>query len=228
MKLINSKLFLTFCLVLSIFSILGVLYFVVITIGGEEGKHYVLDNWSLFKKFLLDNGFWLFVALAILPGFILPCAPFLFLFGIWGTKYGTSLACAISVLALSLNLVWTYWLAHGIGRSFIDKLLKRFKYRIPELPPNNLTQWAIILRLTPGIPFIFTNYALGLLKIPFSKYLLVSIPIVAITDCGFVLASAGIFGGSWKFIWSGVSILIIMILIGRTVSKKQNNADKSI
>ncbi len=133
-----------------------------------------------------------------------------------------------SVLALSLNLVWTYWLAHGIGRSFIDKLLKRFKYRIPELPPNNLTQWAIILRLTPGIPFIFTNYALGLLKIPFSKYLLVSIPIVAITDCGFVLASAGIFGGSWKFIWSGVSILIIMILIGRTVSKKQNNADKSI
>ena len=60
---------------------LGVLYFVVITIGGDEGKQYVLDNWSLFEKFLLNNGFWLFVALAILPGFILPCAPFLFLFG---------------------------------------------------------------------------------------------------------------------------------------------------
>ncbi|MDG0964883.1 MAG: VTT domain-containing protein [Opitutales bacterium] len=228
MKLIKSKLFLTFFLVLSIFSILGVLYFGLIAIGGDESKQYLLECWFWFKEFLLNNGIWLFVALTVLPGFILPCAPFLFLFGIWGTKHGAGYACFYSVLALSLNLVWTYWLAHGIGRSFIDKLLQRFKYNIPELPPNNLVQWAIILRLTPGIPFIFTNYALGLLKLPFSKYLLVSIPIVAITDCGFVLASAGIFGGSWKFIWGGISILIIMIIIGHNISKKQNNADKSI
>ena len=54
--------------------------------------------------------------------------------------------------------------------------------------------------------------------------IVVSIPIIAITDCGFVLASAGIFGGSWKYIWGGISILIVMILIGRTLTKTKDNA----
>ena len=228
MNFFKSKLFLTFGFVCLIFSILGLLYLGIIAIGGEEIQIYFLESWILFKEFLINNGFWLFLSIAILPGFILPCAPLLFLAGIWGTKYGPWQACAYSVLALSINLVWTYWFAYGIGRTVIDKLLKRFNYSMPEVPSNNLIQWAIILRLTPGIPFIFTNYGLGLLKIPFAKYLLVSLPIVAITDCGFVLASAGIVGGNWKYIWGGVSILIIVILIGRTLSKTKKHANKSI
>jgi glucose dehydrogenase len=57
------------------------------------------------------------------------------------------------------------------------------------------------------------------------KYLYISTPIISITDCGFVLASAGIFGGSWKYIWSGISILIAMILVGRILSKRKKHAN---
>ena len=60
---------------------------------------------------------------------------------------------------------------------------------------------------------------------PFVKYLLVSVPIVTISDCGFILASAGIFGSDWKYIWSGLSILIIIAVVGKLLTTKKNATD---
>ena len=225
MKSSQNKFFWVLSFIIIIFSLLGLLYGSIILIGGDEYIEIIENYWQLFRNFLLLNGFWLFVSIAILPGFILPCAPLLLLAGIWGTEFGVAQACLYSVLALTINLIWTYWFAYGPGRKIVNRLLKIFKYEIPELPSQNLNQWAIILRLTPGIPFIFTNYGLGLLKMPFVKYMLISTPIISITDCGFVLASAGIFGGSWKYIWGGISILIIMILVGRILSKRKQHAN---
>lgn len=225
MKSSQNKFFWVLSFIIIIFSLLGLLYGSIILIGGDEYIEIIENYWQLFRNFLLLNGFWLFVSIAILPGFILPCAPLLLLAGIWGTEFGVVQACLYSVLALTINLIWTYWFAYGPGRKIVNRLLKVFKYEIPELPSQNLNQWAIILRLTPGIPFIFTNYGLGLLKMPFVKYILISTPIISITDCGFVLASAGIFGGSWKYIWGGISILIIMILVGRILSKRKQHAN---
>ena len=225
MKSSQNKFFWVLSFIIIIFSLLGLLYGSIILIGGDEYIEIIENYWQLFRNFLLLNGFWLFVSIAILPGFILPCAPLLLLAGIWGTEFGVAQACLYSVLALTINLIWTYWFAYGPGRKIVNRLLKVFKYEISELPSQNLNQWAIILRLTPGIPFIFTNYGLGLLKMPFVKYMLISTPIISITDCGFVLASAGIFGGSWKYIWGGISILIIMILVGRILSKRKKHAN---
>lgn len=225
MKSSQNKFFWVLSFIIIIFSLLGLLYGSIILIGGDEYIEIIENYWQLFRNFLLLNGFWLFVSIAILPGFILPCAPLLLLAGIWGTEFGVAQACLYSVLALTINLIWTYWFACGPGRKIVNRLLKIFKYEIPELPSQNLNQWAVILRLTPGIPFIFTNYGLGLLKMPFVKYILISTPIISITDCGFVLASAGIFGGSWKYIWGGISILIIMILVGRILSKRKKHAN---
>lgn len=225
MKSSQNKFFWVLSFIIIIFSLLGLLYGSIILIGGDEYIEIIENYWQLFRNFLLLNGFWLFVSIAILPGFILPCAPLLLLAGIWGTEFGVAQACLYSVLALTINLIWTYWFAYGPGRKIVNRLLKIFKYEIPELPSQNLNQWAVILRLTPGIPFIFTNYGLGLLKMPFVKYMLISTPIISITDCGFVLASAGIFGGSWKYIWGGISILIIMILVGRILSKRKKHAN---
>jgi uncharacterized membrane protein YdjX (TVP38/TMEM64 family) len=228
LKLLQNRLFWVFCFVVIIFSVIGILYGSIIWFGGEEFKDTIIEYWQYFRNFLLSNGIWLFVSLMILPGFILPCAPLLILAGIWGAEFGVLQACIFSVIALTINLIWTYWFSYGPGRILINKLLQKFNYQIPELPSKNLIQWAIILRLTPGIPFIFTNYALGLLKMPFIQYILVSTPIISITDCGFILASAGIFGGGWKYIWGGVSILIIMILGGKILSKRKRHASGSL
>lgn len=225
MKIIKNKFVALIILVCLLISILGIIYAGIYWIGGEEAILYLNKLWDIFKTFLLNNGFWLFVSLAILPGFILPCAPLLILAGIWGTESGIAYACLYSALALIINLIWTYWFAYGPGSKLVNKIFKKFGHQIPELPSKNLIQWATILRLTPGVPFIFSNYILGLLKMPFFKYLLVSVPIITITDCGFILASAGIFGGGWKYIWGGISLLIVIIVAGRLLASQRKHAN---
>ena len=221
MKIIKNKFVALIILVCLLISILGIIYAGIYWIGGEEAILYLNKLWDIFKTFLLNNGFWLFVSLAILPGFILPCAPLLILAGIWGTESGIAYACLYSALALIINLIWTYWFAYGPGSKLVNKIFKKFGHQIPELPSKNLIQWATILRLTPGVPFIFSNYILGLLKMPF----LVSVPIITITDCGFILASAGIFGGGWKYIWGGISLLIVIIVAGRLLASQRKHAN---
>jgi uncharacterized membrane protein YdjX (TVP38/TMEM64 family) len=224
-KVPKNKFVLLLTLVFVLLLILGVFYTAIVLIGGESFAEYLQVKWDSFKLFLLANEIWLFVSLAVLPGFVLPCAPLLLLVGIWGAEHGIVKACIYSISALTVNLIWTYWFAYGPGNSLVNKILQKFGHKIPNLPSRNLLKWGVILRLTPGVPFIFSNYILGLLKMPFGKYLLVSVPIISITDCGIILVAAGIFGGGWKYIWAGVSILIVMIIGGRVIAAKKNRAD---
>jgi uncharacterized membrane protein YdjX (TVP38/TMEM64 family) len=106
----------------------------------------------------------------------------------------------------------------------LSKLLSRTHFHLPESPPDNMLEWAIILRLTPGVPFIFSNYGLGLLRMPFTQYLLVSLPILSFTGCGYVLAFAGIFGGEWKYLWTGACIIGVTVLLGRFVLKRKGKS----
>jgi uncharacterized membrane protein YdjX (TVP38/TMEM64 family) len=126
---------------------------------------------------LLKNGLWLFSGIAILPAFILPVSPLLALAGIWGETHGAFYAALLSSLALTLNCCWTYWLASWCGPKFLDYIyffFRKKKFSNIEKPKKTLWQWALILRLTPGIPFIFGNYLLGSFKMPFITYLMIS------------------------------------------------------
>ena len=207
-------------LVFAAFAVLGLAYWLIVLIGGPEAEQFLLDAWKSFEAFLLANGIWLFVAIAVLPAFILPVAPLLTLAGIWGADRGAWVACGYAVLAVTVNLTWTYWLAAGLGRSFIERLLHRTKYEIPSPDKEDEFGWALILRLTPGVPFIFTNYALGLIRMPFWRYFLISTPVLAVTVGGYVLTFAGIFGGGWKYVWMGLSIIVLISVAGKMMVRK--------
>ena len=71
--------------------------------------------WDEFSVILLNNGFLLFSSIVILPAFVLPVSPLLAFAGIWGETNGTLEAAIFSSIALSLNCVWTYWLARLCG-----------------------------------------------------------------------------------------------------------------
>ena len=220
-------------LVASLFGLLFIIYFSFLGIFGEEGVKMLSNGWTLFEKFVLTNGFWLFCSIAILPALVLPVAPLLTLAGIWGGQHGPWLACLYTVAALLINVSWTYWFASKPGRSVIKTMLSKTKYKLPEKEPENLTQWAIILRLTPGMPFIFSNYILGFLKMPFPSYLLVSAPILSVTACGYVLIFAGVFGGEkieesaarWGYVYGGIALVLVMTLIGRIIMRKKKHAN---
>ena len=50
------------------------------------------------------------------------------------------------------------------------------------------------------------------------------IAIDGVTASGYVLAFAGIFGGQWKYLWTGVCLIAIMFLVGRMLIKKKSHA----
>ena len=208
-----------------IFVLLFGLYHIFLHYAGPQGKEILVNYWNLIRTELVTNGLWLFLCICILPGFVLPVAPLLTLAGLWGEEHGAWIACFWCSLSLSVNMSWTYWIARGPARAIISKVLTRSRFQLPNSPPKDLLEWSIILRLTPGVPFIFSNYALGMFKMPFKQYLLISIPVLTVTACGYVLAFAGFFGGEWKYIVSGLSLLIVSVVVGRIILRKKNHAN---
>ena len=140
----------------------------------------------------------------------------------WGGENGPWLSCLFCVLSISVNLTWTYWLARGPARGFLIKLLSRTRFRLPDSAPDNILEWALILRLTPGVPFIFSNYGLGLLGMAYIPYMMVSFPILHLLHADMFSPSPEFFGGEWKYLWAGCSIIIISILLGRFALKRKN------
>ena len=137
--MINRKrIFFLFLGVLLLFGLIFLAYFLLLSIGGEDLENRFYYLWALFKEILLANGLFLFLAIAILPGFVLPIAPFLTLAGLWAEQHGAWAACFLCVLSLIANLTWTYWLARGPARSVLQKLLNRTKFKLPKSPPDNL------------------------------------------------------------------------------------------
>ena len=205
-------------MIVGTFGVLAGLYFYYVAFIGT--KEELFAYWEAFEDFLTKHSVWLFVSIAVLPAFIVPVAPLLTLAGVWGERNGVGSAWAFASLAVIANLTWTYWLAAGPGHKLIERVLRRTKYGIPKPDRKSELGWALILRLVPGVPFIFTNYALGLIRMPFRRYFLVSAPILIVTVGGYILAVGGLLGKEWKVFFFGLSIILVMIVVGRMVSRK--------
>ena len=103
-------------------------------------------------------------------------------------------------------------------------LFKIKPVKIPQSENINFVNWSLILRLTPGIPFIFSNYILGAIKMPFYQYLLISVPILAVSSFGYIFATAGLISGNLLNLFAGLSLIVVVIIVGKVIIKKKKNA----
>ena len=145
-----------------------------------------------------------------------------------GESHGILFAATCGTLALVANCFWTYWVARIFGLTVINRFilfLRKKPLMIPEDGKNsNYLVWSLVMRLTPGIPFIFTNTTLGALKMPFKLYTLVSVPILTLSSFGYIYATAGIIGGNFVHFGSGIAIILCFFIVGRLILKKRKNA----
>ncbi len=177
------------------------------------------DGWSATEGFLRGHPWWLFLGLVILPGFPVPTSALLLLAGsVWGGQ--PVWACAVSVLAMALNMTWTYWAAAVPGRGVVEKWLASGAVKVPEVARDNHLRMLLVLRLTPGIPFLFQNYLLGFLRVPFRLYLPVSLASNSMFAVGFVLSGAGIGGGNLKPLMTGLGLIVVAVVAVQMVRKK--------
>jgi uncharacterized membrane protein YdjX (TVP38/TMEM64 family) len=168
--------------------------------------------WKVSEGYLTEHPWALFAALVILPGLPIPTSALLLLAGVvWREQ--PLMACSLSSLALALNLTWTYWLAAGVARRWVEILLKAVSIDIPELPRGDHLKLILVLKLTPGIPLFLQNYLLGFLRAPFRLYLMISMLGNGLFGTGLVLSGAGLSDGRLMPVLTGVSLIVVGIVL---------------
>ena len=165
------------------------------------------EAWRRCDVYLIDHPATLFWAIVFLPGLPIPTSALLFTAGVVWRQHPV-MACLLSLLAMALNLTWTYWLAAGPARRTVEKLLAATSFRVPELPRGDHLKLILILKLTPGIPFFVQNYLCGFLRAPFFLYLPISILCNGIIGTGVVLSGVGLAGGKLMPALTGVSLIV--------------------
>jgi uncharacterized membrane protein YdjX (TVP38/TMEM64 family) len=176
------------------------------------------DAWRVLEQWLMGHPWLLLLALVLLPALPIPSSALLMAAGIvWRDR--PLLACLGCVVAYALNMVWTYGLAAGPGRRLVGRLLARTALRVPDLPRGDHLRMILIMRLTPGMPFFFQNYVLGLLRPPFRLYLVLSVVCNAPIVCGLVLSGAGLANGRLLPLLGGIGLIVLAVVITHSVRR---------
>ena len=152
-----------------------------------------------------------FLAMALLPACGVPQLAFALTAGpAYGEKLGMPLVLALSMAALTANLVLTYFLARRALRPPLEKLVARLGYRLPQVGAGDAADLIIILRVTPGVPFFVQNYLLGLAEVPFGKYVVISCLTTWTFNFAFILFGDALLHGKGKIVLVALSLLLAL------------------
>ncbi|MFC4729631.1 TVP38/TMEM64 family protein [Coralloluteibacterium thermophilus] len=125
-----------------------------------------------------------FLAMAVLPALGVPVTPF---FVMAGATFGIRIGLLGSAVALALNLILSYWIAHGGLRPWLESLLARTRYSVPDFGGEGALRFTILVKLAPGVPLFIKHYLLGLAGVPFPIYFGVSAAITGVYATAFVV-----------------------------------------
>jgi uncharacterized membrane protein YdjX (TVP38/TMEM64 family) len=175
--------------------------------------------WRWTEGYLREHPWWLFAGLVILPGLPVPTSALLLLAGtVWRDR--PAVACGICLIAIAMNMSWTYWVAARPGRGLVEKLLSDGSIRIPEMPRGDHLRFILLLRLTPGFPLFLQNYLLGFFRVPFRLYLPVSLGCTGLIASGIVLSAAGVADGNLTPVITGVALIVLGVVVVQWVKAK--------
>ena len=163
---------------------------------------------------LRDAGpFAFFSAMSILPAFGCPMLVFTLTAGsAFAVQLGMPLVLALCGLSLAINMTLSYWLASAL-RPWLEEMISRTKYRIPELDHDDHKELTLILRITPGTPFFVQNYLLGLAAVRFSTYMWVSLVTAFPLVAAFVVFGDAILHGKARVALTGFGIIVGVVMI---------------
>ncbi len=127
-----------------------------------------------------------------------------------GALYDLPLALGGSIAALGTNMALSWLLAGKWFRPPFERLALRFGHRVPEITRGNMITVAVLLRITPGVPFPLQNYLLGLARMPFGWYIGISLPITSSFAFAFILFGDAILKGNVTVVLLAISLLIAL------------------
>jgi len=170
-----------------------------------------------------------FTAMALFPIAGVPMLAFSLPAGrAFGAQLGMPLVVVLGLVAVTLNLFITYWLARRALRPFITRLIERLGYKMPEFDRADLTDFIVLMRVTPGVPFFVQNYLLGLADAPFGRYMLISCAVSWSYTSAFMIFGEALLGGRGKMAMICISLFAALAagshLVRHHMSKGKSKA----
>ncbi len=145
-----------------------------------------------------------FAAMALLPLFGFPMAPFILTAGaVFGPELGAGWVITWAVAAVAVNVSLSYWLAARGLRPAVAWGLARIGRSLPKEPVRSALELTLALRVVPGTPFFLQSYLLGLARVPFGMYLAISTAVPAAYITGMVLAGDALERGDKSMLLAG-------------------------
>lgn len=167
-----------------------------------------------------------FGAMALLPAFGAPMSVFAITGGlVFREKLGFPVTLLFGLAAFWINIALSYWLARRWLRPLLTRWLARFGYSLPQVEPDEMTDFIVLLRVTPGPPFSVQNYLLGLANAPFGRYMAISTATQGVLIVGFLVFGDALNQGRGKLILLAVLLLATLVvgiqLLRKHMAKKK-------
>lgn len=116
-----------------------------------------------------------FLAMALLPAVGFPLAAFSVVAGpVFGPTLGVGTVVLCAIVATSVNVALSYWIATRALRPLIERVLRWLGYEIPEIRPRHAWPIILVVRTVPGPPFFLQSYLLAFARAPFGTYMAIS------------------------------------------------------
>lgn len=181
-------------------------------------------------KALKDQGFTLireagpvafFAAMAVLPAVGAPLSVFTIPAGeAFAGRLGMGGVIALAMGMIAICLALAYWLSRYALRPLLSNLVTRYGYQVPRVTKENALSVALLVRLTPGPPFVLQCYLLGMAEVPFALYMIVSWLAILPWAVGAIVLGQGILNGNFKVAAVGIAVLVAAIVLVQWARKK--------
>jgi uncharacterized membrane protein YdjX (TVP38/TMEM64 family) len=193
---------------------------IVVSVGfffWEDLRALDIDLESMISTIQEKGALIFFTALALLPLVGMPVSIF---YLVAGASFGMPMSLGGTALALAVNISLSYWLARGLLRKMLEMLLSRTHYRIPQVKGNDYFMLTLFVRIMPGVPFFLQNYLLGVARVPFRIYFMVSWTIAFVMSAGIIVLGNSFQSSSIGQIVFAVMLVVALLIMVRLVRQR--------
>jgi uncharacterized membrane protein YdjX (TVP38/TMEM64 family) len=168
-----------------------------------------------------------FGAMAVLPAVGFPLSTFTLVAApVFAPTMGLGLVVVCAIAAIAVNVALSYWLASSAMRPVAESVVRRFGYRLPAVETKAAWIAILVLRIVPLTPFSLQGVLLGLARVPFGPYMLVSIVVPSVYAVAVItLGDALMRGDPWAI--AGAVALFLVIGIVLHILRKRLHADSA-
>jgi len=156
---------------------------------------------------------WYFAAFAVLPAVGCPVSVFSLTAGpLFVPVMGMPMVLMLTGISMAVSMTLSYVLARYVLRPWVTRLLGFLGYTVPDVPAAKQRMFTLLVRITPGPPYVFQSFLLGLAEVRFGLYLGISWVISTVNVALLIVFGDALFQGKGKVALIALAGVVLVVI----------------